>query len=40
MIVSFARFIVLVLLKNISIELPTGHGKNLIITALALNLSK
>jgi replicative superfamily II helicase len=40
MIVSFARFIVLVLLKNIIIELPTGHGKTLIIAALALNLSK
>jgi len=40
MIVSFARFIVLVLLKNIVIELPTGNGKTLIIAALALNLSK
>ena len=39
-IVSFVRFVTNSLKKNIVVELPTGHGKTLIIAALAMAISQ
>lgn len=39
-IISFVRFVTNVLHKNIVVDIPTGHGKNIIIDALALTIAK
>ena len=36
---SFVRFVTDILHKNIVVEIPTGHGKTLIIAALAIAIS-
>jgi CRISPR/Cas system-associated endonuclease/helicase Cas3 len=39
-IVSFVRFITESLHKNVVIEIPTGHGKTIIIAAIALAIAE